>query len=120
MPLTNVETTLRDIAAAIESIERCTAGMDCADFREAPTTIAAVEHQLHVISEAAVRLGDDAESHCPGPSWRDLRGMGNWLPKRHEWNWLSAVWKAIRTDLPPLKATVLRALDTPAAGPPQS
>jgi uncharacterized protein with HEPN domain len=94
--------------------------MDCADFREAPTTIAAVEHQLHVISEAAVRLGDDAESHCPGPSWRDLRGMGNWLPKRHEWNWLSAVWKAIRTDLPPLKATVLRALDTPAAGPPQS
>jgi uncharacterized protein with HEPN domain len=89
LPLTNVETTLRDIAATIESIERCTAGMDCADFRETPTTIAAVEH------------------------------VGNWLPKRHEWNWLSAVWKAIRTDLPPLKATVLRALDTPAAGPPQ-
>ena len=119
MPLTNVEIALRDIAAAIESVERCTAGMDCADFRETPTTIAAVEHQLHVISEAAVRLGPDAESRCPGPSWRDLRGMGNWLPKRHEWNWLSVVWKAVRTDLPPLKAIVLRALDTPAAGPPQ-
>ena len=119
MPLTNVETALRDIAAAIESVERCTAGMDCADFRETPTTIAAVEHQLHVISEAAVRLGDDAESHCPSHSWRGLRGMGNWLPKRHEWNWLSAVWKAVRTDLPPWKAAVLHALDIAAAGPPQ-
>ena len=31
-------------------------GMDCDDFREAPETIATVERQLHVISEAAVRL----------------------------------------------------------------
>jgi len=31
-----MDTALHDIAAAIESIERSTAGMDCDDFREAP------------------------------------------------------------------------------------
>jgi len=114
LPLTNVDTALRDIAAAIEIIERSTASMDCDDFREDPKTIATVERNLEAISEAAIRLGEDAEHRCPGPPWRDIRGMGNWLPKRHEWNWLSAVWKMVRTDLPTLKATVLRALDTPA------
>ncbi len=113
MAITNLNTALRDIAAAIESVERSTAGMDRDDFREAPAAIAAVERQLHVISEAAVRLGRDAETLCPGPSWRDLRGIANWLPKRHEWNWLSTVWKLVQTDLPLLKTVVLRALDTP-------
>jgi len=116
LPITNLDTALRDIAAAIESVERATAGMDCNDFRESPATISAVERQLHVISEAAVRLGGDAESRCPGPSWRDIRGIGNWLPKRREWSWLSAVWKLVETDLPPLKTAVLRALDTQTAG----
>ena len=111
----NVDAALRDIAAAIESVERSTAGMHCDDFRESPAAITAVERQLQIISEAAVRLGVDAESRCPGPSWRDIRAIGNWLSKRHEWNWLSAVWKLVRTDLPPLKDAVLRAL----AGPPQ-
>jgi uncharacterized protein with HEPN domain len=120
LPITNLDIALRDIAAAIESIERSTAGMDCDDLREAPATIAAVEYQLHVIGEAAVRLGGDAESRCPGPAWRDIRGMGNWLPKRQEWNWLSAVWKLVRTELPPLKAAVLHALATPTTGPPES
>jgi uncharacterized protein with HEPN domain len=90
--------------------------MDCAAFHEAATTIAAVEHQLHLITEAAVRLGADAESRCAGPSWRDIRGMGNWLPKRREWNWVLAVWKMVRTDLPPLKAAVVRALVEPPQG----
>jgi hypothetical protein len=36
--------------------------MDCHDFREAPITIAAVERQLQLISEAAVRLGGEAKT----------------------------------------------------------
>ena len=64
LPLTNTDTALCDMAAAIESIERSTAGMDCADFREVPTTIAALECQLHAIGEAAVLLGSRAESRA--------------------------------------------------------
>jgi uncharacterized protein with HEPN domain len=89
--------------------------MHCDDFREDPATIAAVERKLRVIGATSIRLGSDAEIRCPGPPWRDIRGMVNWLPMRHEWNWLSAVWKTVRIDLPPLKAAVMHALNTPAA-----
>jgi uncharacterized protein with HEPN domain len=59
-------------------------GMDLEAFREDPRTIAAVERKLLLISEAAVRLGDDAEQLCPGLPWRNIRGIGNWL--RHQYD----------------------------------
>ena len=84
LPFRDVTGSLRDIAGAIEMIERFTAGMDFEAFREDPKTISAVERKLLVISEAAIRLGSDAEELIPGPSWRDIRGLGNWL--RHQYD----------------------------------
>jgi uncharacterized protein with HEPN domain len=72
----------RDIANAISLIEEFTSGMDSDGFREDPRTIAAVERKLLVISEAAIRLGQEAEFRCPGPPWGEIRGIGNWL--RHQ------------------------------------
>ncbi len=54
-------------------------GMDLEAFREDPKTVAAVERKLLLISEAAMRLGEDAERLCPGLPWRNIRGIGNWL-----------------------------------------
>ena len=114
MPLTNVDTALRDIAAAIEIIERSTASMDCDDFREDPKTIAAVERNLEAISEAAIRLGEDAEHRCPGPQWRDIRGMAIGCRRGTSGTGWRPFGRSLRTDLPTLKATVLQTLDTPA------
>jgi uncharacterized protein with HEPN domain len=50
--------SLRDILDAISSIEQFTYGMDFAGFRSDTKTVAAVERKLLVISEAAIRLGD--------------------------------------------------------------
>jgi uncharacterized protein with HEPN domain len=58
--------------------------MDLEAFREDPKTVAAVERKLLLISEAAVRLGDDAERLCPGLPWRNIRGIGNWLRHRYD------------------------------------
>ena len=58
--------------------------MDFDAFRQDPKTIAAVERKLQVISEAAVRLGEQAEALCPGLPWRDVREIGNWL--RHQYD----------------------------------
>jgi uncharacterized protein with HEPN domain len=46
-----------------------------------------------IISEAAKRLGDDAEVLCPGQRWRDIRGIGNHL--RHAYDNLDAllIWR---------------------------
>jgi hypothetical protein len=58
--------SLRDIADVIDSIQEFTQGMDVEAFRADSKTVAAVERKLLVISEAAVRLGDQADSLCPG------------------------------------------------------
>ena len=71
-----------DIPQFTERIEKHTAGMERDGFRVDVKTIDAVERNLQKISEAAIRLGNDAERLCPGPEWRDIRGLGNWL--RHQ------------------------------------
>ena len=68
---------------------------------------------MQIITEAAIRLGDDAEILCPGPDWRGIRGMGNFL--RHEYHRVDdqIVWDTVKHELPTLKAAVLRALTPP-------
>lgn len=98
-------------------IEIFTAGLDFDGFRQDPKTVAAVERKLQIISEAATRMGAEAETRCPGLPWRNIRGMGNWLRHQYERVELSVIWQTLQTDLPPLKAAVLRALNQPSADP---
>ncbi len=55
-------------------IEQFTFGMDFEAFRSNPMAVAAVERKLQIISEAAIRLGDEAERRIPDQPWRDTRG----------------------------------------------
>ncbi|MGO4882034.1 MAG: DUF86 domain-containing protein [Bryobacteraceae bacterium] len=120
MPFKDEDGSLRDILAAIEMIEAFTSGMDFEEFRGDPKTIAAVERKLQIVSEAAIRLGPDAESRFPGLRWRNIRGMGNWLRHQYDRLELPVIWKSVQADLPPLKTAVLRALNPPTADPAKS
>lgn len=80
-------------------------------FRADPKTIAAVERKILVISEAAIRLGDQAESLCPGMPWHNIRGIGNWLRHQYDRVDIDTLWNPVTADLPPLKAAVARALN---------
>ncbi len=91
--------------------------MDFEAFREDPRTVAAVERKLQIISEAAIRLGEGAERRCPGLPWRDIRGIGNWLRHQYERIEPSVIWNTVQSDLPSLKASVLRALNPPTSNP---
>ena len=84
--------------------------MDFDTFREDPKTVAAVERKLLVISEAAIRLGKEAEDRFPSLPWRDIRGIGNWLRHGYERVELPVVWATVVESLPPLKTAVLNAL----------
>jgi uncharacterized protein with HEPN domain len=84
LPFNDPKSKLRDIHGSIQLIEEFVAGMDLDAFRKDPKTQAAVERKMLVISEGAVRLGDDGETLCPGIPWRDIRGIGNWL--RHQYD----------------------------------
>jgi len=102
--------SLRDILDAIILIERFTTGMDFRRFREDPKTVAAVERKLLVISEAAIRLGEQAAVLCPDQPWHKIRGTGNWIRHQYERIDLQSVWGTVQEDLPSLRASVAAAL----------
>ncbi len=110
MSFKNPFQSLRDIVDAITSIEEFTSGMDFAGFQSDAKTVAAVERKLLVISEAAIRLGDQGPARCPDQPWPKIRGTGNWIRHQYERINLEDVWRTVTDDLPPLKASTERAL----------
>lgn len=91
--------------------------MSFEQFREDPKTVAAVERKFLFIGEAAVRLGREAPVIVADVPWRQIRDLGNLL--RHDYDKvdLEIIWQTITDDLPPLKAAVLKALQSPPATP---
>lgn len=89
MPFRGPLLSLRDILDSIDMIVEFVRGMDLEAFREDPKTVAAVERKLLLISEAAIRLGEDAERLCPGMPWHNIRvsatgfgiAMTGWMSK---------------------------------------
>ncbi len=110
MPFEDARLRLTDILLAIRSIDQFLFGIDAAAYANDERTQAAVERKLLIISEAAMRLKETAESLCPDVPWRDIRGIGNWL--RHAYDRIDpeTIWNTVQDDLPPLKTAVERAL----------
>jgi uncharacterized protein with HEPN domain len=105
------EQSLSDILTGISTIEDFTEGVSIAQFRDEPMRVAAVERYLLVISEAAIRLGPQAETLCPGPPWNNIRGIGNWIGHQYDRVDLETVWHTTMFGLPPLKSSVTAALE---------
>jgi len=115
MPFEDANSHLGDILISIHLIQQFVSGMDLEAYRRDEKTQAAVERKMLIISEAAIRLKDEAEVLCPGVPWRDIRGSGNWLRHQYDSVELETTWNTIQDGLPPLKAAVEKALDQPEA-----
>jgi uncharacterized protein with HEPN domain len=66
----------------LDHIESFLGDMDVEAYKADIKTKSAVERQMLIITEATKRLGDDAETLCPGPDWRLLsngRYSAAWL-----------------------------------------
>jgi uncharacterized protein with HEPN domain len=105
------EQSLRDILQAINDIHSDAKGMNFEAFRSDPKTVRAVERSLQIISEAAIRLGAEAETLCPGLPWHNIRGIGNWLRHQYERVDVQTVWDTVRDDLPPLARAMIAAIE---------
>jgi uncharacterized protein with HEPN domain len=110
LPFRDAKTHLQGILESIGNIDDFLAGMDYEAYRSDRKTSSAVERELQIITEAAIRLGSDAEELCPGPDWKGFRGMGNIL--RHEYHRVDGeiVWDTVKAELPPLREAILKAL----------
>jgi len=105
-----------DILDNVARIARFTVGMDFQVFVADEQVTFAVLHALLIISEAARRLGVEAEKRAPGQPWHAIRSLGNVL--RHEYGGVdpNAIWRVVTDDLPALKAAVENALTDLRAG----
>ncbi|HEY1995330.1 MAG TPA: HepT-like ribonuclease domain-containing protein [Edaphobacter sp.] len=110
MPFRNVQTHFKDILQSIDHIGEFIAGIDFEGYQEDRKTRSAVERELQIITEAATRLGEEAETFVPGPDWKGFRGMGNIL--RHVYHRVNdeIVWNTVKEELPPMRIAVSNAL----------
>jgi uncharacterized protein with HEPN domain len=110
LPFRDAYTHLQEIAESIDLIGLFIKDMNFDIYKADAKTKSAVERQLQIITEAAVRLGDDGDRLAPGPNWRGYRAMGNIL--RHQYHRVDdqIVWNTVMDELPPLKTAVSQAL----------
>jgi uncharacterized protein with HEPN domain len=104
-----------DIIDNIELIEQFTAGMDEAAFVARGAVVYAVQYALLIVSEAARKLGPDAEAFAPGQPWADIRAIGNLL--RHDYDEVDpiVIWSIVQRDLAALKTEAAHALSVLSA-----
>ncbi len=110
MPFSDPELYLQHVLESIAHVGEFTAGMDFATYQADLKTKSATERQIQILSEAASRLGEQAQVLAPEVDWRSIRGMGNRL--RHGYDFISdeIIWRTIQFDLPPLRDAVTEAL----------
>jgi uncharacterized protein with HEPN domain len=110
VPSRDPKPLLEDILEHIARIERYASGLDEQGFLLDDKTRDAIERNVQRISEAAVRLGAQAEELCPGIPWPDIRGIGNVL--RHDYDRIDphVIWRTVQQDLPPLQLAAMIAL----------
>ena len=110
MPFRDVKRHFADVLAAIDKISEFLSEMDFDAYCSDDRTKSAVERKLQIITEAVIRLEDDAQGAFPEIDHKGYRGMGNIL--RHSYHRIDdlTVWSTVKEDLPLLRATVERLL----------
>ena len=101
---------LKDILAAIESIESFVSGMDVDAFQADDKTASAVLRKFEIIGEAAKQIPDHIRQLHPDAPWKEMAGMRDRLIHFYFGVNYRLVWKTIQEDLPTAKARIQRIL----------
>lgn len=109
MPPRDWTLRIEDILAAIEKIERYTAGMTAEAFRGDEKTVDAVVRNLMIVGEAAQHIPPEVLERAPQIAWADMRGMRNIVVHEYFGVSLDILWETAKVDLPPL-VPLLRSL----------
>jgi uncharacterized protein with HEPN domain len=117
---------LEHIIENAEAIFSYTEGMNPVQFEGDRKTYDAVERCLQRLTEAVIRLGDQAEELMPNQPWQRIRGFGNRL--RHNYDSIEAdrLFEIVKSDLPALCADArtavekIRSTPSPPPSPPSA
>ena len=101
---------LKDILAAIESIEGFIAGMDLDTFQDDDKTNSAVMRKLEIIGEAVKQIPDEIRQEYSQVPWKEMAGMRDKLIHFYFGVDYHLVWKTITEGLPQVKQDVEKVL----------
>ncbi|WP_378943032.1 DUF86 domain-containing protein [Mesorhizobium sp. ANAO-SY3R2] len=108
MAARKISPILTEILAAIDGIEKATAGKSLRDFQDDWLLKHGVQRGIEIISEASRHLPDEIFVNAPEIPWKQIRGIGNVL--RHEYHKIAdpIVWAVVTDNLPGLRIAVER------------
>ena len=111
MPSKRPGERFREIVEEIDFIDETLRGLDFPAFLGDRTKRYVVERAFAIISEAAVKLGDDADLYAPDIPWKDIRGIGNFI--RHEYDGVdhTTLWEVRELSFPELREACLKAVE---------
>jgi uncharacterized protein with HEPN domain len=91
---------LEDMLEAAEKIERFTAGMNRAAFKQDEKTVDAVLRNLEIIGEASKLLSEEVRSAYPAVQWSAMAGMRDKLIHGYATVDLDIVWETVQREVP--------------------
>ena len=101
---------LKDIVAAVESIEAFVEGMDLKAFQADDKTASAVIRKFEIIGEVARQIPEGMRQGYPEVPWKEMAGMRDRLIHFYVGVNYRLVWRTIQEDLPELKRQIQRIL----------
>lgn len=97
---------LKDILAAIDSIEKFIFGLDFQSFQSDDKTISAVLRKLEIIGEAVKHVPEEMRENHPHVPWKEMAEMRDKLIHFYFGVDDQLVWQTITERLPSIKLDI--------------
>lgn len=94
---------IKDIIAAMESIEGFVEGMSFEEFMQDDKTASAVIRKFEIVGEATKCLPDELKEEHPEIQWKRMAGMRDRLIHAYFGVDYKLVWEAIKAEVPSMK-----------------
>jgi uncharacterized protein with HEPN domain len=99
---------IKDILAAMDSIEAFVEDMGLEQFREDDKTMSAVIRKFEIIGEATKHIPEEILKQYPNVPWKEMAGMRDKLIHFYFGVDYQLIWITIKERFPKLKPEILK------------